>query len=44
MLAVTCIIQICSQDLIVNSSPIGGVGHIVAIDETLVVRRKPAAN
>ena len=44
MLAITCIIQICSQDLIVNSPPIGDVGLIVAIDKTLVARRKPVAN
>jgi transposase-like protein len=31
----------CSWDLVQNPRPIGGVGHIVAVDESLVARRKP---
>ena len=40
-LIVTILLKICTEELIVNSSPIGGPGHIVSIDETLVAKRKP---
>ena len=33
--------EICSADLIANPVQLGGPGHIVAIDETMVARRKP---
>lgn len=32
--------DLCSWDLINNPRPIGGAGHIVAIDESLMARRK----
>ena len=33
--------DLCSDDLLCNHVVLGGPGHIVAIDETLVARRKP---
>jgi len=33
--------DICSRELIANPVQIGGVGHIVAIDESVIARRKP---
>jgi len=32
--------DVCSDDLLHNPVVLGGPGHIVAIDETLVARRK----
>ena len=40
-LIVTILLKICTEELIVNSSPIGGLGHIVSIDKTFVAKRKP---
>lgn len=36
--------EVCSTDLINNPLVIGGVGHTVAIDESMVARRKPGNN
>jgi len=33
--------DICSQDQLANPIQVGGRGHIVTIDESLVARRKP---
>jgi len=33
--------DLCSDDLLHNPVVLGGSGHIVAVDETLVARRKP---
>jgi ISXO2-like transposase domain len=33
--------DVCSRDLLANRYQLGGPGHIVAIDESLVAKRKP---
>ena len=33
--------KVCSADLVEQTNQIGGPGHIVSIDESLVARRKP---
>jgi ISXO2-like transposase domain len=33
--------DICSHDLLANPRQIGGIGHVVAIDESVLARRKP---
>ncbi|XP_077967707.1 uncharacterized protein LOC144421954 [Styela clava] len=36
--------EVCSEDLIGRKKKIGGMDHVVAIDETHLARRKPATN